>query len=565
MYIAVANSIGSSSNAGGLVAPVATAATGVGETSFTANWEAYDGATYYLLDVSTSPSFSSFVYEDQQVNTPNTSYVVIGLSPNTTYYYRVRANVESRIFQFTVDTTQSGTSASDQFTLPLTTSTGLNADVYWGDGTSDNITSHTAPEVTHTYPSSGTYTIKITGDLLGWKFDNGGDKLKMGEVQKWGALKISSTQGFYGCTNMTCTATDAPSIITTNLTGYFRDCSNFNGAIGNWDVSNVTSMISMFRDATSFNQGIGSWNTSSVTTMERMFLNASSFNQDIGSWDTSNVTSMNATFQNATSFNKDIGSWDTSSVTLMLSMLRNTPFNKDIGSWDTSSVTSMNSMFLYASSFNNGGSSSIGTWDTSAVTNMQAMFSGASSFNQDIGSWNTSSVTNITQMFQSASSFNQDIGNWNTSSVTTMGAVFFFASSFNNGGSSSINNWNTSNVTGSMNEMFRGTAFNQPIGNWDVSGITSMSNMFNGTTFDQDISNWDINQVTSFSNFMLSATGLSTTNYDALLVAWEAQAPTYTGAINFGGSQYTAGGAAEAARTSLINTYGWTITDGGPA
>jgi len=35
--------------------------------------------------------------------------------------------------------------------------------------------------------------------------------------------------------------------------------------------------------------------------------------------------------------------------------------------------------------------------------------------------------------------------------------------------------------------------------------------------------------------------------------------------VHFGNSQYTAGGAAEAARTSLINTYGWTITDGGAA
>jgi phage major head subunit gpT-like protein len=72
-------------------APVAIAATGVGTTSFTANWEAYSGATYYLLDVSESSDFSTFVYENQI--TTSTSYVVIGLESNTTYYYRVRANV----------------------------------------------------------------------------------------------------------------------------------------------------------------------------------------------------------------------------------------------------------------------------------------------------------------------------------------------------------------------------------------------------------------------------------------------------------------------------------------
>jgi hypothetical protein len=73
--------------------PVATAATGVGETSFTANWNAYTGADYYLLDISEFSNFSTFVYEDQIVLAPNTSYVVIGLNPNTTYYYRLRANI----------------------------------------------------------------------------------------------------------------------------------------------------------------------------------------------------------------------------------------------------------------------------------------------------------------------------------------------------------------------------------------------------------------------------------------------------------------------------------------
>jgi hypothetical protein len=72
-------------------APVATAATGVGQTSFTANWNAYSGAVVYLLDVSEFSDFSTFVYENQI--TTSTSYVVIGLNSNTTYYYRVRANV----------------------------------------------------------------------------------------------------------------------------------------------------------------------------------------------------------------------------------------------------------------------------------------------------------------------------------------------------------------------------------------------------------------------------------------------------------------------------------------
>ena len=48
-----------------------------------------------------------------------------------------------------------------------------------------------------------------------------------------------------------------------------------------------------------------------------------------------------------------------------------------------------------------------------------------------------------------------------------------------------------------------------------------------------------------------------------LLIAWDAQgAMSYSGTVNFGNSQYTLGGAAEAARTSLIAKWGG-IIDGG--
>jgi hypothetical protein len=81
---------------------VALEATGIGSTSFTANWEAFPGAVVYLLDVSETSDFSTFVYENQEVNAPSTSYVVIGLNPNTTYYYRVRASTEA-LYDYLLD------------------------------------------------------------------------------------------------------------------------------------------------------------------------------------------------------------------------------------------------------------------------------------------------------------------------------------------------------------------------------------------------------------------------------------------------------------------------------
>jgi hypothetical protein len=104
--------------------PVATAATGVGETSFTANWNAFAGAQYYLLDVSTSSSFSSFVFQDQVVVAPTTSYVVTGLTASTTYYYRLRASTDP---------------------VPITATGG--------------IITYSGGRTIHTFTSSGTFTV----------------------------------------------------------------------------------------------------------------------------------------------------------------------------------------------------------------------------------------------------------------------------------------------------------------------------------------------------------------------------------------------------------------------
>jgi hypothetical protein len=61
-------------------------------SSFLANWNILSGATGYRLDVSTSGSFNRYVsgYKDLDVGNV-TSRIVSGLSPGTTYYYRVRA------------------------------------------------------------------------------------------------------------------------------------------------------------------------------------------------------------------------------------------------------------------------------------------------------------------------------------------------------------------------------------------------------------------------------------------------------------------------------------------
>ena len=73
-------------------APNVQTATNMTFSSFTAHWSSVSGAIDYRLDVSTSNFFTTYLpgYQNLDVGT-TTSYPVTGLSPNTHYYYRVRA------------------------------------------------------------------------------------------------------------------------------------------------------------------------------------------------------------------------------------------------------------------------------------------------------------------------------------------------------------------------------------------------------------------------------------------------------------------------------------------
>jgi len=73
-------------------APVALAANSVSQTSFTANWNSVPNSSGYYLDVSTDAAFSAFVTGFNSKDAGNIhSMNIPGLSPNTLYYYRVRA------------------------------------------------------------------------------------------------------------------------------------------------------------------------------------------------------------------------------------------------------------------------------------------------------------------------------------------------------------------------------------------------------------------------------------------------------------------------------------------
>ncbi len=388
--------------------------------------------------------------------------------------------------------------AGDEIQLPLYGT--VNCTVDWGDATATENFSTTGDK-SHTYSSTGTYTVSISGMLTRFgKISGiwmGVDKLTA--VNSFGDIGLTQlSRAFTEANNLTSVPATLPATVTELAYTFAKIDAATITNLDLWDVSNVTNMGGLFWHSVNFNQYIGGWDVGNVTNMEWMFYEALVFNQDISGWDVSNVTDMSNMFQ-STVFNQNIGGWDVSKVTSMTNMFYNaSDFNQDISGWTVTSVTKMNSMFYRASSFNQP----IGSWDVSNVTRMDNMFQYASAFNQDISSWTVSSVTTMANMFYDAASFNQNINSWDVSSVISMKNMFALAASFNQ----DLNSWNTGNVT-SMSFMFLSTPFNGNISSWDVSKVILMNGMFqNAAVFNSDISNWDVSNVTDMSGMFQDAT-----------------------------------------------------------
>ena len=433
-------------------------------------------------------------------------------------------------------------------------------------------------------------------------------------IGSWNVSNVTNmSYMFYGAVsfNQDLSSWDVSSV--TDMESMFYNATSFNQPIGSWNVSFVINMYYMFYGATSFNQDIDSWNTSNVTNVGYMFYGAISFNQPIGSWNFSNVTNMEYMFYGAISFNQPIGSWNVSFVVNMYYMFYGaTSFNQDIGSWNTSNVTNMEYMFYGATSFNQP----IGSWNVSFVINMYYMFYGATSFNHPIGTWNVSNVADMSYMFYEATSFNQPIGSWNVSNVINMYFMFFATNYSSSNYDDLLQGWSQltlqSNVVfdipntnycnsdsarqliidsfgwtisdagyeacltlitdANFQEAINTCLSTNPIDgmcsyseygampDWDVSQVTDMSNAFQSRgDFNGGLSYWDVSSVTDMS-FMFDNSGVSASNYDAILTGWSQQDVQSNVVLGADGLNYCSG---EAARQILIDTYGWTIADGG--
>jgi hypothetical protein len=333
----------------GLVAPIALAASSITSTGFTANWQASSGATKYLLDVSTSSSFNTFVTGYNNLDVGNVlNRNITGLNANTQYYYRIRAN------------NSSNTSSNSNVIQVTTMTVGLSAPIALA---ATNITS--------------------TGFTANWQASSGATKYLLD-------VSTSSTFNTFvaGYNNL-----DVGNVLNRNITGlnantqyYYRiRANNSSNTSSNSNVIQVTTMavglsapIALAATNITSTGFTANWQASSGATKYLLDVSTSSTfntfvagynNLDVGNVLTRNITGLNVNTQyyyrirasnsSSTSSNSNVIQLTTSDISIGPKPIVVTGFNHDIianGSGganraQASTTTDVGTFVLYSKDF----------------------------------------------------------------------------------------------------------------------------------------------------------------------------------------------------------------------
>lgn len=190
------------------------------------------------------------------------------------------------------------TAGADTFQLPLEAGGTYDFNVDWGDGSESDITIWDHADTNHSYVGAGTYDVKITGTITGWRFNASADAPKLTEISRWGPLKFISTDtsAFKGCTGLTIiSAPDVPDISAlTTFGAWFQACSVLTEItnLTSWVTGSVTIWASFLQQCPQFNQSLLGLDISSGTDLRFMLFQSLAFDQDIGYLNISSVTMM---------------------------------------------------------------------------------------------------------------------------------------------------------------------------------------------------------------------------------------------------------------------------------
>ena len=445
---------------------------------------------------------------------------------------------------------------NESITLPLRSGYNYNFNVDWGDGSSNEVTSHDDIDITHTYTKAGDYTLTISGELEAWFFNNSGNKDKIIAIKDLGNTGWTNLEGaFEGCRYLTEVMGGHISRVT-NINRMFKGVTSIkNIDFTSWDFALVTEINETFSEVTLPTRVYN-------TLLHRLYESSpqKSLTLDVGS---SKYDSRAKNIRQALKdrgwniidggFSFFVSVWRTSSsnesINLPLPPGYKYNFNVDWGDGSSSEVTShddsdITHIYAEAGDHNMTISGTLEAWNfkdyatehsyklisvkdlgdvgwknlqgaficqnlenlgggnVSGVTDISFMFDDAYRINPDVSHWDTSNVTNMSFMFYDAHSANPNVSRWDTSKVTDMNNMFSAAEAAN----PDVSRWDTSNVT-DMNNMFSNTySANPDVSRWDTSKVTDMNNMFSAAEVaNPNVSRWDTSKVTDMNNMFSAA------------------------------------------------------------
>ena len=272
----------------------------------------------------------------------------------------------------------------------------------------------------------------------------------------------------------------------------------------------------------------------------------------------------------------DIIAWGKNTWQNMVDMFRRTSLgalNNGISCYDTPDLSGATSLFaMFSNADNNNPNTQVyylrncERWDVSSINTFQRLFSNCR-FDPLVSNWDMSSATNIVSMFNGNFYFNQPLNEWDVTAVEFMDSVFFRALSFNQ----NINSWDLPSIPPNNNNrsdsLFdKATDFNQDLKDWPWETWDTIKDTFlDASDFNQDISDWGIGRVDSTDgNNAFKNSGMSKQNYDLFLDSMANQTYGTTGNnVVFDISPTPYSQTQSTNRQLLIDTFGWTIIDGG--
>jgi hypothetical protein len=200
--------------------------------------------------------------------------------------------------------TETGSSASDSLRIPLV-GTGLTID--WGDGNTDTgVTSSAGSPASHTYSTSGIYTVNVSGGLTQVEYNNTAarDKKKLIDISQWGDITWEAFGSAYqGCSNLVGSWTEGPDLGSIDqMNGAFRDCISLNVSFNSWNIINISQIVQMFRGCTSLDQSFSNWNIVNLGYLNQMFsgakLSTANYDATLIGWE----ATLQAAFPNGTGY-----------------------------------------------------------------------------------------------------------------------------------------------------------------------------------------------------------------------------------------------------------------------